>query len=178
MSRLQGIDPITCSAIDARMSTDRLELEPLRSEHAEDLFSVLSDELLYEYTQQVPPASLSELRARYLRLETRQSPDGKQAWLNWVLVEAATGMGIGYVQATVDSTRADVAWVVGTHWQRRGFATEAAQALVVWLRSAGVKTIRAHINPTHSASQRVAANAGLSRTGEITDGEELWACGA
>lgn len=160
--------------IDARISTNRLELAPLVIEHAKELFTVLSDVSLYEYTRDVPPASLIELRIRYARLESRQSPDGSEVWLNWTLFENSTGMSIGYVQATVNSKHADIAWVVGTLWQRRGFATEAAQALIIWLRSAGVVHIRAIINPTHAASQHVARNVGLSRTLLTIEGEEVW----
>jgi RimJ/RimL family protein N-acetyltransferase len=178
MSQVMSNFSSSLTDIDARISTARLVLEPLRSDHAEELFSVLSDVMLYEYTHEAPPASAIGLRYRYRFLEARRSADGTEAWLNWVLVESMTGMSIGYVQATVKSNCADVAWVVGTPWQRRGFATEAAQAVVMWLSCAGVKAIRARIHPMHTASQRVAANAGLSRTLEVIGGEEVWVWGS
>ncbi len=137
-------------------------------------FSVLSDATLYEYTGDEPPASVAELRARCARLEARRSPDGAELWLNWVLSEIATGVSVGWLQATVTARYADVAWVVSTLWQRRGYATEAARALIIWLRYAGVKVVRAKIHPMHAASQRVAANVGLSRTPETIEGEDVW----
>jgi len=176
MPQISGHEDPAPVAMRARLSTARLELTPLQREHAEELFSVLSDSSLYEYTHDGPPLSPSELRNRYARLESRRSPDGSEAWLNWVLIDRSTGMSIGYVQATVSSDRADVAWVVGTHWQRRGFATEAAQAMIVWLRSAGVRVVRAMINPMHAASQQVAINVGLSRTDRMIEGEDVWEC--
>jgi [ribosomal protein S5]-alanine N-acetyltransferase len=96
-------DLVALAELDARIPTERLELWPLGREHAGDLFSVLSDSSLYQYTRDVPPASLSDLRATYAYLETRRSPDGTELWLNWVLREIASGMTIGYVQATVNS---------------------------------------------------------------------------
>jgi RimJ/RimL family protein N-acetyltransferase len=174
MSQALGDELAAAAESDARISTERLELVPLEREHTENLFSVLSDATLYEYTGDVPPASVAELRARYARLEARRSPDGAELWLNWVLSENATGMSIGWVQATVTARYTDVAWVVGTLWQRRGYATEATRALIVWLRSAGVKVVRARIHPMHTASQRVAANVGLLRTLETIDGEDVW----
>jgi len=160
--------------MDPRMTTDRLDLMPLERDHADELFTVLSDLTLYEYTHDRPPASLTELRDRYVRLESRQSPDRSEAWLNWVVVEKDTGMAIGYVQATANSRRADIAWVIGAPWQRRGFATEAAQALSIWLRTAGILHIRAMINPSHLASEGVAKNVGLSRTLQMIDDEQVW----
>ncbi len=164
----------SAAALDARISTDRLELIPLERKQAENLFSVLSDATLYQYTGDDPPASVAELRVRFAHLEARRSPDGAELWLNWVLSETATGMSVGWVQATVTARYADVAWVVGTRWQRRGYATEAARALMTWLRRASVKVVRAKIHPMHTASQRVAANVGLSRILETIDGEEVW----
>lgn len=162
----------------AHISTDRLELEPLRREHAEELYAVLADISLYEHTRDAAPASVEALHTRYSFLEARSSPDGAELWLNWALREISTGMPIGYIQATVRSRRADLAWVVGTAWQRRGFATEAALALMVWLRCAGVTAFRARIHPMHTASQRVAERIGLARTTETEDGEDVWVGGA
>ena len=159
---------------DARFTTDRLDLVPLLRGHADELYPVLSDPLLYEFTHEAPPASAAELHARYKFLEARQSPDGKQRWFNWVICERATGLAIGYVQATVEALRADIAWVVGTPWQRRGYATEAVVAMIVQLQFAGVRVVRAKVHPLHIASQRVAANAGLALTQETVDGENTW----
>ena len=176
MSQALARELAAAAESSARISTSRLELIPLEREHAENLFSVLSDATLYEYTGGVPPASVAELRDRYTRLEARRSPDGAELWLNWVLREAATGASVGWFQATVTARYADLAWVVGASWQRRGYATEAVRALVIWLRRAGVKMFRAKIHPLHTASQRVAANVGLLRTAETIDGEDVWVC--
>lgn len=168
---------VPAAVLNESISTDRVVLVPLRREHADDLFPILADIALYEFTNDQPPVSVETLRARYAALEARHSPDGADLWLNWALCETATGESIGYVQATVTPRHADVAWVVGAAWQRRGYATEAARALVDWLRSSGVRAIRARIHPLHTASQRVAANVGLSRTPEIVDGEDVWTDG-
>jgi RimJ/RimL family protein N-acetyltransferase len=82
---------------------------------------------------------------------------------------------VGYTQATIHPTHAEVAWVVGTRQQGLGYASEAAKALVSWLGALGVAEVRAHVHPTHTASRRVAHHAGLRRTGELNDGEDVWA---
>lgn len=70
--------------------------------------------------------------------------------------------------------RAEIAWVVGSRRQGRGYASEAARALVAWLDGHGVATIEAHIHPRHEASAAVARKAGLLPTERFDDGERLW----
>ena len=61
-----------------------------------------------------------------------------------------------------------------TPWQGRGFATEAARALIAWLGEQYVQTVIAHVHLRHQASAAVAAAAGLTPTGESQDGEIRW----
>ena len=69
---------------------------------------------------------------------------------------------------------AETAWVVGTPWQGRGIATEAARGMVGWLRRQPVLAVIAHIHPDHQASAAVAAAVGLSPTDEWHEGEIRW----
>ena len=68
---------------------------------------------------------------------------------------------------------AEVAWVIGTSWQGRGIATEAAQGLVAWLEDRA-DVIVAHVHPDHAASAAVAAACGLVPTEQVVDGEIRW----
>ncbi|WP_406837398.1 GNAT family N-acetyltransferase [Streptomyces sp. AHU1] len=153
--------------------TARLDLVPLRAEHAEEMAGVLSDPALHAFTGGTPDTPRA-LRARYERL-VAGSPDPAVLWLNWVLRERALGCLVGTVQATVSGGTAEVAWVVGTPWQGRGYATEAARALVQHVvRVFPVRTVVAHVHPGHHASAAVAAAAGLTATGELQAGEVRW----
>jgi RimJ/RimL family protein N-acetyltransferase len=87
---------------------------------------------------------------------------------------ATTGPATPESAAARPGTTAYVAWVVGSPWQRQGFAAEAAAALVAWLRGEGVAEIVAHIHPEHRASAAVATRAGLRPTAELADGEQVW----
>jgi RimJ/RimL family protein N-acetyltransferase len=158
--------------------TARLVLEPLAEGHAGELHAVLEDDVLHEFTGGRPLAR-DALRARFRRLESRRSPDGAETWLNWALRERDSGAAVGYVQATVrdESRVAHVAWVVGTAFQGRGYASEAAAVLVGWLRRRRIDDVRAHVHPGHAASAAVAARAGLAPTDERADGEVVWRYG-
>ena len=154
--------------------TPRLALLPLRTEHAEQMTAVLSDPDLHAFIGG-SPLTLPALRSRYERM-IAGSPDDAESWCNWVIQLRDPGCLTGTVQATINvgDEIAEVAWVVGTQWQRRGIATEAAQALVAWLGQQSVQTVIAHIHPRHLASASVAAAAGLTPTDHWHDGEIRW----
>jgi RimJ/RimL family protein N-acetyltransferase len=154
-------------------ATARLDLLPLRAEHAEEMAEVLSDPALHDFIGGAPDTPRA-LRARYERL-VAGSPDPAVIWCNWVLRERTRGCLVGTVQATVSGEVAEVAWVVGTPWQGRGYAVEAARSLVRHVVSAfPVRTVVAHVHPDHHASASVAAAAGLSATDILQDGEVRW----
>ena len=143
---------------------------PLQIEYAGEMTNVLSDPDLYTFTGGEPP-SVDMLEARYRRQLAGPARPEEQ-WLNWVIQH--DDELVGYVQATVTDSTAEVAWVIGTDWQGHGYAKEAAQGLVTWLGAQGIERIIAHVRPNHAASAAVTAAAGLTRTDEVDDGEYLW----
>jgi RimJ/RimL family protein N-acetyltransferase len=166
---------------DQRIVTARLALTPLQMGDADEMADVLADPAMYEVIGGAPPG-LAELRRRYEQMVVGHSPDGRQQWLNWVvrLRGDDAGRAVGTVQATVmaDGRRAEIAWIIGTPWQRHGYAGEAAQAMADWLCASGIGWLTANIDPRHLASQAVARRAGLTRTETFHDGEQLWSSGA
>jgi RimJ/RimL family protein N-acetyltransferase len=160
------------------IETDRLILEPLRVGHAAEMAPALDDVRLHRYIGG-RPASVDQLWERYRRQSVGWSPDGTEGWLNWVVRHRASGAAVGTVQATVsrigDLLQAELAWVVATGHQRRGYAAEAAAGMAGWLRGQGIDRFVAHVHPAHRASQRVAERLGLVRTDLLVEGETRWA---
>jgi len=106
-----------------------LTLQPQIAAHADAMFVVLSDPMIYQYENE-PPPSVEWLRDRFAKLETRRSPDGQQQWLNWV-IQLPTSELIGYVQATVLPTgRAAIAYVLSSAYWGRGLAYRAVNAMI------------------------------------------------
>jgi RimJ/RimL family protein N-acetyltransferase len=156
------------------IATARLDLTPLTPADAAEMVTVLSGEALYAFTGGSPP-TLDELRDRYTRQAVGRSADGLEAWHNWIIRTRPDRAAIGFVQATViDRRRAEIAWVIGLAWQRRGYATEAAMALVAWLEALGISHISANIHFANTASASVARHVGLEPTARFVDGEQVW----
>jgi RimJ/RimL family protein N-acetyltransferase len=166
--------------IAAPIVTARLTLKPLRVEHAAEMHPVLDDPALHGYIGGEPPTA-DRLRERYAIQATGHSPDGTHGWLNWIVRDRETGTAVGTVQATLSDKgprlQAEVAWVIGVAHQGRGYAKEAAGAMVQWLLGQGADTITAHIHPGHRASIAVATHLGLIATDLVEDGEIIWRVG-
>lgn len=158
----------------ATLRTDRLALELLTVEHAEEMVTALANPSLYEVIGGEPP-TLDRLRERYTQQVAGSAMPGER-WLNWIVRVRRTGLAVGYVQATVSTQEAaaELAWVIGMSWQGQGYATEAALSMVQELRRTGITTLVAHVRPGHLASERVARALGMISTGRHDDGEAEW----
>ncbi|MGC0414714.1 GNAT family N-acetyltransferase [Embleya sp. AB8] len=153
--------------------TDRLDLIPVEVGHAEEMVEVLGDPALHTFTGG-EPEDLAALRARYARW-AKGAPDPEVTWLNRVIRLRADDRLVGTVQATIGpGPVAEVAWVVGTPWQGRGIAKEAAIGWVAWLRAQGIEEVRAHIHPNNLASAGTAKAAGMHSTELYEDDELRW----
>ena len=67
----------------------------------------------------------------------------------------------------------EIGYGLAPGYRGRGFATEAAQALVRYALDSGrIRTVRAHTLPEPNASTRVLAKCGFCRIGEVTDPDD------
>jgi len=171
------IDPVDGLPRADGIETERLRLTPLVPDDADALFPVLDDERLHAFTGGRPD-TIEELRARLGAWASERSPDGQEAWLNWLVRSAEDRRVLGTTQATVGRDHGDlcaaVAWTIGSAEQGCGVGSEAARAIVGWLITEGVTIVEAYVHPGHDASAGVARNADLVATDEIVDGEVVW----
>lgn len=103
------------------------------------------------------------MRERFTKLETRQSADGRELWLNWVIRLPSSEL-IGYVQATVfPNGRAAIAYVLSSkHWGR-GLAREAVQAMIAELvERYRVRTLSAALKRENHRSMRLLEHLGFT----------------
>ncbi|MCY3911824.1 MAG: GNAT family N-acetyltransferase [Chloroflexi bacterium] len=159
------------------LETERLLLAPMTESDAEELHElrILDSDAPAD---DGPDVSLQRVRARIRQWERRRSPDGAEVWLNWTLRLKLDQSVVGRMQATVADQRADMAWVIGRRFRNRGYATEAGRCIAAWLLGFfNLGEVRATIHPENPASQGVATNLGMRRSGKRTnDGDEVWAC--
>lgn len=130
------------------------------------MFTLLQDPALYRYENEAP-SSIEWLEARFRRLESRASADGREWWLNWVVRHGASNL-IGFVQATVrEDHHASIAYVFGSAYWGRGFACEAVTAMLdELLLRFGVTRFSAVLKRDNTRSVRL-----LERLGFVLDAD-------
>lgn len=101
-------------------------------------------------------------------------------WLGFAIAHRTTRERIGtcgFKGPPSDDGMVEIAYGVNPNQQGKGYATEAAQALVAFARSdKRVRSIRAHTLASNVASCRVLEKCGFRFVGEVTHPEDglLW----
>jgi [ribosomal protein S5]-alanine N-acetyltransferase len=118
-------------------------------------------------SDEVSPEWLSRLRASTVT----------DAWVHgFVVVHRESGSAIGsagFKGPPDEQGIVEIAYGIVPSHEGRGYATEAAGALVAFaLESGQVRLLRAHTLPTPNASTRVLAKCGFEYIGEVIDPED------
>jgi RimJ/RimL family protein N-acetyltransferase len=105
-----------------------------------------------------------------------EASTGADPWVHgFRLVHRSSGAVVGFCSfkgPPADGV-VEIAYGIAPDEQKKGYATEAARALVEFARSSRkVRLIRAHTLPDGAASKRVLEKCGFHHVGEIVDPED------
>ena len=125
------------------------------------------------------PSEKAELSADWLaRLRVSTSADPWTHGFSLVHRDTDTVVGtVGFKGPPAADGVVEIAYGVDSDHQGKGYATEAAEALVNYaFGSARVRVVRAHTLPRPNASTRVLTKCGFRHIGEVIDPEDglLW----
>jgi ribosomal-protein-alanine N-acetyltransferase len=120
------------------------------------------------------PADRAEISSEWLaRVNASTEAD---PWLHgFTMVDRASGDVVGrcgYKGPAGQDSIVEIAYGVESAYRQRGYATEAARALLDFAFRSGVALVRAHTLPAESASTRVLTKCGFERVGEVVDPED------
>jgi ribosomal-protein-alanine N-acetyltransferase len=149
--------PLTVEALEALIAGDRAALETAAG-------------VTFPEPLAAPP--LMDDALPFFRETLRENPALLPWWARLIVLRETKHVAgsIGFTGGPDAEGAVTLGYSVYPSYQRQGIAAEAAAALVAWaLAQPGVRAVRATIPPGHVASERVAASAGLLRTGRIID---------
>ena len=159
--------------LNARLETAVLILEPLEARHADALFPGLADARIYRWIAVRELPQREQERARWQALESRLSPDGKFARLNWAVMRVdGTYVGRFDVEVDQNSNATNVGFVLLPDSWGRGYATQALTALLDHLTQHGIRSFTATAASPNAASRRVLEKAGFEAVGMSTEEED------
>lgn len=148
-----------------QIHTERLDLEAVRPQHADEVWQQIDDERMWRYFEDQRPPTVDALRRRYENWE-RGSLSGDQIWLNWMCRERSSGLVVGGVQATaVPRERyALVAYGIYPRFRRKGYAREATQAIIACAhKQYHIDRFVAEMDTRNEPSYRLAESMGFTR---------------
>jgi ribosomal-protein-alanine N-acetyltransferase len=144
--------------------TERLRIEPLGHEHAEELFAALDHPSVGLYIGGPDVTTLDALHTRIDRLAEGPGADWPERWWNFAARRVEDGVVIGRLEATTYDGWAEVAYVFGPEYGGQGFATEGARWLSEHLAAELAVTDQwAAIHPENVASIRLIERIGFLR---------------
>lgn len=113
--------------------------------------------------------------------ESLQNASKPDPWkFGFAIIHSANDRVIGLCgfAGPPDSNRSvEIGYSIAPEYQGKGFATEAAEALIQYAATTGAPMIvRAHTLPESNASTRVLEKCGFTKIGEVTDpeGYRVW----
>ncbi len=121
------------------------------------------------------PSEKAQVSADWLaRLASLTSPDPWRIGFNLVHRASNSVIGkAGFKGPPGEDGVVEIAYGVAPDHQGKGYATEAAQALVAFAwRSGRVRLVIAHTLPEPNASTRVLTKCGFRKIGEVIDPED------
>ncbi len=163
----------------SHLETKRLRLVPHAPKH---MLALIQGPDSYERSFGSPPAAglrdfivSKDVSPDYLaRLDASTEADPWTHGFGLIHTDTGAVIGFGGFKGPPGADGVvEIAYGVVPDYQGKGFATEAAQALVAYAFNSGrVRMVRAHTLPEPNASTRVLARCGFRHMGEVTDPED------
>ena len=144
------------------IKTERLVLRPFEMDDLDTTHAYASDGTMNQYMLYLPNSSIDGTR-RFLQGAVAQwSKDKPQVYEFAVVLD---GKHIGAVSAALneDGREAEIGWIIHKDYHSRGFATEAAKAVMDFTFDAlKAKKIVAHCDYRNAASIKIMEKIGLT----------------
>jgi RimJ/RimL family protein N-acetyltransferase len=169
------VTPDLAVALNASIATEHLILEPITEAHADVLFLPMLDDRIYAWISAVPPATVERLRAYWAIAESRVTPSGDEARLNWVVCRRSDGTYVGKCDAEVDAAgvATNIGYILFSAFWGLGYATEAVNGMVSHFAQFGITELRALVTSGNDASARVLLKCGFIRTRIIPENDTI-----
>jgi aminoglycoside 6'-N-acetyltransferase len=162
-----------------RLETPRLVLRRFRADDVDAFAAYRSDPEVARYQGWEPPYSRAEAE-RFVRSMSRRGPGRPGTWFQFAVAPRPDGALVGDCGLRTsrrDARRGELGFTFARMHQRRGYATEAAAAVLAYaFGTLGMVRIEARIDGRNERAARLLVRLGMkheaTREGVGTDGSE------
>jgi [ribosomal protein S5]-alanine N-acetyltransferase len=161
------------------MATDAviLRLEKVTEQHAEILYSHISNPHLYEYLEEKIP-TLIDVKQKFQFAALEKSPDNEtMVWLKWVAI-TPQNQHVGIVEIGIfDDQYAEIGFMTFVGFQNQGYAKIYSSLAIAQARQCfNLSTLHASVNEFNIASRKVVEKLGfelykVNRNAEFVTGK-------
>lgn len=161
------------------MTTDAviLRLEKVREQHAQILYSCISNPDLYEYLEE-PIPTLIEVKQKFKFAALEKSPDNQtMIWLKWVAI-TPQNQYVGIVEIGIfEDGYAEIGFMTFVDFQNQGYARlYCSVAIAETQRRFNLLALHASVNQHNLASRKVVERLGfklhkVNRNAEFVKGK-------
>ncbi len=148
------------------ITTDRLVLRPFGDDDVPAIARLANDPVISRFTLKIPyPYAEADARA-WLRIQRREARKGTGAVFAVAAQDGGTLMGACGLEIVTEHRRGELGYWLGSDFRARGYATEAARAVMGWgFEALGLARVSAGHFSDNPASGRVLQKLGMVQEG-------------
>ena len=146
--------------------TERLTLRPFRLEDAKDVKRLAGSKAIADTTARVPHPYKDGMAEKWIK--THRGMFRRKKAVIYAITRSGTGKLVGAIglELHMANERGELGYWVGRSYWNRGYATEAAEAMLMYgFTELGLKRIYAHHFKRNPSSGRVMQKIGMKREG-------------
>ncbi len=157
------------------LRTTRMVLRPLQRAHLDCMLPLISAREVAATTLRIPHPYTREDAERYFTTMEAEIGQGKMLRFSIFIASSDEYCGSVGLHIERDHERAEMGYWIGVPYWGRGYASEAAQAVVDYgFRELGLNRIYATVFAGNTASRRVAEKAGMRYEGCMRQHVSKW----
>jgi RimJ/RimL family protein N-acetyltransferase len=135
----------------------------------------MQNEIIYQWISSIPPRSVDQLKDWWKQRESRLSPDGNEAWLNWAVRRISDGAFVGKLDAEVNHEKVatNIGYIFFPNYWGQGYASESVLEIKNHFSLNGISKIMATVTLGNEASCRVLEKSEFTRTRIIPENDTI-----
>ena len=149
---------------DFEISTEHLVLKPLGKKYLKSTILYAMDYENTKYMCHLPDETVEEVEDFLTNVENEWKKE-QPKFLEFAIIY--NDIHIGAVSVYFENDSGELGWIINKNYWRRGFAYEAARALINYIKTqTKISHFLAHCDTENIASYKVMEKLGMNKTGE------------